>query len=139
MKKFLVSVAIMLIAFSCANNNSGKNHNNDAPFEMQGVWQGILPAADCPGIEYLLTLQPEGHYKLTVTYIDGEGDGIDIVLFSDGNVVRFFKDESQFLRLLPPPGNDTVYFKIVDADTLRLVNSQLEQPENYSLYNIVKE
>ncbi|MBE6246033.1 MAG: copper resistance protein NlpE [Bacteroidales bacterium] len=135
MKRFLLPVIAMLIAFSCANNNSA---NEGKPFEMDGVWEGVLPAADCSGIEYILSLQPQGTYKMTITYIDGEGDGIDMVFYSTGKVVRVHEDKSQFLRLLPPPGNDTVYFKVVDSQVLRLVNKELEEPQNPELYNIVK-
>lgn len=138
MKIHLILSVLLLALISCGNNGSNKKTSHKE-FEMDGVWKGTLPCADCPGIEYILALQPEGYYKLTVIYIDGEGDGIDIKLYADGKVVRTSKDDSFFLRLLPPPGNDTIYFKIVDGDTLRLVNKDFEEPQNPQLYNIVKE
>ncbi len=138
MKRYLYFVICLFVLISCGNGRSNKV-GSAKEFEMDGTWKGTLPCADCPGIEYILTLQPEGNYKMTVIYIDGEGDGIDVKLYSDGKVVRTSKDDSYFLRLLPPPGNDTVYFKIVDGNTLRLVNKELEEPQNAQLYNIVKE
>lgn len=136
MKRILFLATIISLFFSCSNGNKG---NNAKDFEMDGMWKGVIPAADCSGIEYILTLQPQGVYKMTITYIDGEGDGIDMVFYSSGKVVRFTEKHSQFLRLLPPQGNDTVYFKVVDKNMLRLVNKQLEEPQNPQLYNIVKE
>lgn len=138
MKRYLFFAVLLVALISCGNNGSN-NKTVHKEFEMDGVWKGTLPCADCPGIEYILTLQPEGYYKLTVIYIDGEGDGIDIELYADGKVVRTSKNNSFFLRLLPPPGNDTIYFKIVDGDTLRLVNKDFEESQNPHLYNIVKQ
>lgn len=130
--------ALMSLLVSCGNGGSNKKAS-DKPFELSGTFTGILPAADCSGIEYILSLEPQGVYKMTITHIDGEGDGIDMVFYSSGGIVRVNEDDGTFLRLLPPPGNDTVYFKIVDSQTLRLVNKQLEQPsENPHLYNIIK-
>lgn len=138
MKKLLFIFIILISLSSCGNSNQQKE-NRQKVFEMDGTWQGTLPCADCSGIEYILSLQPQGYYNLTVIYIDGEGDGIDVKLYADGKVVRTSKDDSFYLRLLPPPGNETVYFKIVDGDTLRLVNNDLEEPQNPHLYNIVKQ
>ena len=135
MKKVLFLALAVLVLASCGNN--GKKGKGD--FVMDGTWQGTLPCADCSGIEYILTLQPEGFYKLTVIYLDAEGDGIDDKLYADGKVVRTSKDDSFYLRLLPAPGNDTVHFKVIDANTLRLVKYNLQEPQNGQLYDIVKQ
>ena len=143
MKKIALLMVLALIAVSCGNNRSGKKENLDGTVrvDMGGTFTGTLPAADCSGIEYILKLEPQGTYKLKTTYIDGEGDGIDIVFESEGRVVRVAKEDGEYLRLLPPPGNDTIYFKTVAKDKLRLVSHLSNEPGALSPehYEITKE
>ena len=141
MKKIALLIVLALFAVSCGNSKKGKKQDGPASIEMQGTWKGVLPAADCSGIEYELKLDPQGTYTLQTTYIDGEGDGIDIVFNAEGRVVRFNKDNVEYLRLLPPPGNDTVYFMTVAKDRLRLVSHLSNEPGALAPehYEIVKE
>lgn len=141
MKRLFVFIILAAFAVSCGNGKSGKNSSGFATVKMNGVWKGVLPAADCSGIEYILKLEPQGTYDLTVTYIDGEGDGVDAVFTSEGKVVRVTKEDGEYLRLLPPPGNDTVYFKTVSKDRLRLVSHLSNLPDALApeRYEIVKE
>lgn len=141
MKRLFVFIILAAFAISCGNGKSGKNSSGSATVKMNGVWKGVLPAADCSGIEYILKLEPQGTYDLTVTYIDGEGDGVDAVFTSEGKVVRVTRKDGEYLRLLPPPGNDTVYFKTVSKDRLRLVSHLSNLPDALApeRYEIVKE
>ena len=142
MKKIALFLVLAVFAVSCGNNKSGKGNDKEPlRVDMGGTFKGTLPAADCSGIEYILKLEPQGTYKLKTTYIDGEGDGIDIVFESEGSVVRVAREDGEYLRLLPPPGNDTVYFKTIAKDKLRLVSHLSNEtgalsPEHYE---IVKE
>ena len=45
-------------------------HNAETSLDYLGVYEGTLPAADCPGIETTLTLAPDGSYALHLKYID---------------------------------------------------------------------
>lgn len=129
MKKLALFIVLAAFAVSCGNNNSGKKGAGEpVKADMSGTYRGTLPAADCSGIEYELKLEPMGTYSLKTTYIDGEGDGIDIVFTAQGNVVRVNKENVEYLRLLPPPGNDTVYFMTVAKDRLRLVSHLSNEP-----------
>ena len=141
MKRLFVFIILAAFAISCGNGKSGKNSSGSATVKMNGVWKGVLPAADCSGIEYILKLEPQGTYDLTVTYIDGEGDGVDAVFTSEGKVVRVTREDGEYLRLLPPPGNDTVYFKTVSKDRLRLVSHLSNLPDALApeRYEIVQE
>lgn len=141
MKKIALFIVLALFAVSCGNNRKAKKQDGPASVEMNGIWKGVLPAADCSGIEYELKLEPAGNYSLKTTYIDGEGDGIDIVFSSEGRVVRFSKEDGEYLRLIPPPGNDTVYFKTISKERLRLVSHFSNEPGALSPehYEIVKE
>lgn len=141
MKKIALLIVLAVFVVSCGNGKKGNKQDSPASVEMNGIWKGVLPAADCSGIEYELKLEPQGTYSLKTTYIDGEGDGIDIVFKAEGKVVRFTEDNVEYLRLLPPPGNDTVYFMTVAKDRLRLVSHLSNEPGALApqLYEIVKE
>ena len=39
-------------------------HNAETSLDYRGTYRGVLPAADCPGIETTLTLKPDGTYSL---------------------------------------------------------------------------
>ena len=141
MKKIAIVIILAALAASCGNGGSKKKSDAPVSVEMNGTWKGVLPAADCSGIEYKLNLEPQGTYKLKITYIDGEGDGVDSVFDSDGRVVRVSTDSVEYLRLLPPPGDDTIYFMTVSKDRLRLVSHLSNRPGALSPehYEIVKE
>ena len=142
MKKVALFIVLAAFAVACSNNRQGKkNATEPVRVEMGGTFKGTLPAADCSGIEYILKLDPQGTYKLKTTYIDGEGDGIDIVFESEGRVVRVAREDGEYLRLLPPPGNDTVYFKTIAKDRLRLVSHFSNEPGALAPehYEIIKE
>ena len=142
MKKLALFIVLAAFAVSCGNGKSGKKNSNEpVRVDMAGTFKGTLPAADCSGIEYILKLEPQGAYKLQTTYLDGEGDGIDIVFNSEGRVVRVSKEDGEYLRLLPPPGNDTIYFKTISKERLRLVSHLSNEPGALApeLYEIEKQ
>ncbi len=141
MKKIAIIMILAAFVASCGNGGSKKKGDGPATVEMNGTWKGVLPAADCSGIEYNLKLEPQGTYKLKITYIDGEGDGVNSVFDLNGKVVRVSTDSVEYLRLLPPPGDDTIYFMTVSPERLRLVShlSNLPGAMSPEHYEIVKE
>ena len=102
-------------------------------------YRGILPAADCSGIEYSLSLDTGKHiYSLETRYIDADGPGKDVRFTSYGSyeVIGGSADSSKYFRLISKSDRDTIYFKKVDGKTLRLVNDDLQEPmhpENYEI------
>src|SRR5690606_9515171 len=38
--------------------------------DWAGVYEGVIPCADCPGIEHRLTLEPSGTYQLVTRYLE---------------------------------------------------------------------
>ena len=69
MKRLFVFIILAAFAVSCGNGKSGKNSSGFATVKMNGVWKGVLPAADCSGIEYILKLEPQGTYDLTAVLL----------------------------------------------------------------------
>lgn len=80
MQKFytlLSAVAVVLLAASCTTSpNSGfstepidvavtETVRND---KVIGTWRGIIPCADCPGINYNLTLNDDNSFEETLIY-----------------------------------------------------------------------
>lgn len=67
MKTFLAIAAVLLLAAACAPSVPP-----DAGAPQVGIYEGVLPCADCPGIRTRLTLQgpPDFRYRLEQTYLE---------------------------------------------------------------------
>lgn len=105
------------------------------------LYKGILPAADCSGIEYSLRLDPgSGEYSLETTYLDADGPGKNVRLTSAGRfeIIGGASDSVEYYRLNPKEDTDTLYFRRVDGNTLRLVNSELQEPSIPDSYDITR-
>jgi len=64
--KILLGLALFFSLFilSCASVGSGNDLN------PAGIYAGVIPAADCPGISVVAILNDNGTYKITYQYID---------------------------------------------------------------------
>ena len=145
MKKFFIFSGIMAVLLSC-QSKTAKNvsvDNEPAQCEHTQVYKGLLPAADCSGIEYTLGIDTvNDSYHLTTVYIDAEGTGKNLSFTSEGKRSMTYRGEGEDARVfykLTPCGKDTasVYFMVVNDSTLRLVNADLQEPTNKTLYDIV--
>ena len=62
-----------------------------APLAPAGTFEGLLPCADCPGIQYRLTLSPDRTYHLRTAYTDRPDGVVDeigsTVVSPDGKTV----------------------------------------------------
>ena len=45
-------------------------HNSRNSLDWPGVYEGVLPCADCPGIQTRLTLQQDGRFALSMRYLE---------------------------------------------------------------------
>ena len=68
------------------------------PGVLGGIYQGILPCADCAGIETVLYLYPDSTYLERRTYLDLPKEGIDEQLSSG----RWVQVSANLLRLTRP-------------------------------------
>lgn len=117
MKKILS--VICLVSFILISCKSDKNSN------VSGVYQGILPCANCDGIENKLILNNDLTFQLETTYL-GKGDEKPFV--KKGN----YKIENQQLELLVKSGfkyqiNDN-YLELLDIS-----GNKIESELNYKL------
>ncbi|NDJ58819.1 envelope stress response activation lipoprotein NlpE [Enterobacteriaceae bacterium 4M9] len=77
MKKYLLSLAAAVALFSLF----GCNNHSEAPETvvqlkpMQQSYRGVVPCADCEGIEVSLFLDKDGSWVRTMRYLGGKGAG----------------------------------------------------------------
>lgn len=155
MKKVMMIAAIAAALVSCQSKG---NQNNDTMGEgvmaVEGndssavaVYEGILPAADGPGIQYVLSVDsvgPNGEcgYTLVTTYLDAEGQGQNKSFTSKGKSQVIHKDvknqKKTAYKLTPSDGDAPVYFVVVNDTTLRLVNDSLQEAVSDLNYDIIQ-
>ena len=155
MKKVMMIAAIAAALVSCqSKGNQNNNTMDEGVMTVAGndssavaVYEGILPAADGPGIDYVLTLNAatdgvDTTYTLDMTYLDAEGQGKNKTFSSKGKqqtiqkVVN--KKPTKAVKLTPNDGEAPMYFVIVNDTTLRLVNDSLQEAVSDLNYDIIK-
>ena len=73
--KFLLLLTLIAIISACNSNTKptqnleAKPDNSRTSLEWNGVYRGVLPCADCEGIETEITLNADLTYKITSTYL----------------------------------------------------------------------
>ena len=105
------------------------------------TYRGLLPAADCAGIDYMLTLNDsiagtDTLFALRMVYIEGDNNGGDITFDSRGRQQQFELDTKRGYRLMPDDGDVATYLVIENDSTLRMADSTLnciDSPFNYQL------
>ena len=136
MKKKLVLTAAVIAALSVVScngkktNSQGANqdslsyaendslNSNDVILDsIAGTYEGTLPAADCPGIKTVLTLNADSTYQYSAKDGHDEASGIFKVLAN--NVVEIIR----------PSSGETSYYKVKDANSLIMTDSLGTEPE----------
>ena len=153
MKKVMMIAAFAAALVSCQSKGT---QNNDAVAVDEGVmavagndssavavYEGILPAADGPGIQYVLSVDSvESGYTLVTTYLDAEGPGKNKSFTSKGKKEVIQKDvnnkKKTVIKLTPDDGDTPVYFVVVNDTTLRLVNDSLQEAVSDLNYDIIQ-
>ena len=151
----MMLVAIVAAFASCQSNNKKnvemimENDSVIAPIEVdEEVFAGTIPAADGPGIDYVLTLCAatdgvDTLYTLDVTYLDADGPGKDQTFNSKGKKQTIHKkvknQPKKGIKLTPDNGDQPMYFLVVNDTTLRMVNdSTLVETIGQTVYDITK-
>ena len=161
MKKFMMLVAIVAAFASCQSNHK-KNAEivveNDsvvaivpasAPIEIdEEIFTGTIPAADGPGIDFVLTLGAatdgvDTVYTLDMTYLDANGPGNHQTFKTKGKQHTVHKQVNnqpkKGVKLTPDSGDQPMYFLVVNDTTLRMVNdSTLVETIGQAVYDITK-
>ena len=150
MKKVMMIAAIAAALVSCqSKGNQNNNTMDEGVMTVAGndssavaVYEGILPAADGPGIQYVLSVDsvgPNGEsgYTLVTTYLDAEGQGKNTSFTSKGKRQVIQKDVNNNKKTAYN-GDSPVYFVVVNDTTLRLVNDSLQEAVSDLNYDIVQ-
>lgn len=158
MKKLLMCAAVMAALVSCQSNKKNAEAEmancmamtmvEDPIMEVDEVFTGTLPAADGPGIDYVLTLGittdgVDTLYTLDMTYLDANGPGKHQTFHSKGKQQKIQKMVNQQpktgVKLTPDNGDQPMYFLVVNDTTLTLVNdSTLQETVSQAVYDITK-
>lgn len=159
MKKLLMFAAMIAALVSCQSNNKKNAETEmvdsldlilDEPvvMEVDEVYTGTLPAADGPGINYVLTLGittdgVDTLYTLDMTYLDANGPGKHQTFHSKGKQQKVQKvvnhKPKTAVKLTPNNGDQPMYFVVVNDTILTLVNdSTLEETISQSVYDLTK-
>lgn len=91
--------------------NGGAQTSGEAGELVESSYEGILPAADCPGIRYSLTVRSakhsgDGRFTLELTYLEAE-DGKDVTYTIEGD---------RLTQRGTPDDNDAVVWQLVPDD-----------------------
>ena len=140
MKKLMMFAAIVAAFVSCQSNNKKNVETTDADFAPitspfvevdEEIFTGTLPAADGPGVDYVLTLGAatdgvDTIYTLDMTYLDANGPGKHQTYQSTGKQKTMHKmvnnQPKKGVKLTPDNGDTPMYFLVVNDTTLRMVN-----------------
>ena len=146
MKKNVLILAAALALVACGGNAPKKKaaaetqtttaaapdmHTAETSLDYLGTYEGTLPAADCPGIQTTLTLNPDGTHELHMKYIDRDAE------FDEKGV---FSVKENLLTLTQLDDGSEEYYK-VEENRLRMLDAE-KQPvtgalaENYVLQKI---
>lgn len=110
--QYFASLMLLLIS-APAQSQTGEMHNGKNSLSWQGTYFGILPCADCPGIETSVTLNSDRSYRTTTRYqerqdtlyeqrgyFSWDADGNSIVLHGTGQVrTRYRLGENELMQL----------------------------------------
>lgn len=108
------------------------------------TYEGMLPAADCPGIRYTLTIKNreysgDGTFALTMTYLEAE-DGKDVSFSSTGKRYTLKgvpgNDNATVWQLVPDDGDSNTNLLVDTDSTLTLLGADFKKPDSGLNYTI---
>ena len=133
---FMAAVVAALFVVSCNGKTNGNETSKDslsvvendslangvAIESLVGTYEGTLPAADCPGIKTVLTLNSDSTYQYSADYLerkDGHDEASGIFKVLANNVVEITR----------PSSGETSYYKVKDANSIIMTDSLGNEPE----------
>jgi len=71
-KAFILMAAIAMLALGACLSSRGIDNDNNAKncVDWDGVYEGTIPAADCPGINVSMELFKDQSFQMSYEYID---------------------------------------------------------------------
>jgi uncharacterized lipoprotein NlpE involved in copper resistance len=131
-KTIFMLFACTAIMASCNNGKTTSTAEAEDTTTVDSVvYEGMVPAADCYGINYRLAMAQDStmEFSLTESYMRSETE-VDTTFSYKGSAVADTKTadgkENNYLKL-PTAENDTIYFLVLNDSILRMVNADLEE------------
>lgn len=120
-KRVYVSLFILfaLVAMGC-HSEEPEQAVKTRPPTIQGMYEGTLPCADCPGIKTYITFFPDGSVVRTARYEDRNGD-----CFTDRGTWKM----QNGLVAAAFPHDDTRHYAVKSDTTIALVDAQGKESE----------
>ncbi len=137
LKRLILAIVLPCLFSSCQQaNNKAENRQNtitkaDSIPVIPGIYMGMLPCADCSGIEYTLTLNPDSTFILKSTYLGKPADRNTFIEAGSWNMVS-----AGTLQLELPQRN--LFLKSKGKNLLWLDNQgdEIKTGQNYQLSRI---
>lgn len=136
-----------VVEVDAMNVQDSLNISPDLGDVMTREFQGILPAASGPGIDYTLTIYNQqnsgnGVYKLKMRYIEAE-DGKDVIFTTYGRQYTLKGDATDknatVYQLVPFTNPDEVVNFLLKPDgNVELINKELQRAESDLNYTLTK-
>ena len=145
MRKFIPNIIFtaILIAFVIQDHKEREALTPATDQLAPATYRGLLPAADCSGIDYTLTLNDsiagaDTLFALRMVYIEGDNNGGDITFDSRGRQQQFEFDTKRGYRIMPDDGDVATYLVIENDSTLQIVDSTLNRIDSPFSYQLVR-
>lgn len=137
MKKLLIaSLSLTLLACSTSKNKNQvpDSHTSQTSIDVDGIYRGTIPCADCEGIKTTITLQANNQYTLETEYLKQTDEN---TLFKSKGKYEWVK-EGSVIALIDQ--NEKSYFK-VGENTLTQLSQDLSpvQGETARFYLMTKD
>lgn len=131
MKKssFAFALGLMILfAASCGNGRSRNGQTADSLSAQTnslsaqsdtaycGIYRGTLPAADCPGINAVISIRPDSTYSLTFDYIERPD-----AHFEESGIYHLLGDT--LIQLVTPSSGAKSYYKILSPSSIIMTDS----------------
>jgi uncharacterized lipoprotein NlpE involved in copper resistance len=112
MRQLLFVILLMTLLGSCVSNKAGDANTPELSLNWAGVYSGVTPAADGPGIEVQLTLNSDKTFILQYHYVDKD----DNVFIQKGNFTWDKAGDSIILDV----ENTPPYYKVEENKLIQL-------------------
>lgn len=139
MKNIPYYLLFFLFTCSCSSNKMNKEEQQEENSKIEvsdelnywGTYTGILPAADCPGIEVTLDLNKDNTFQSKFIYQERN------VTFEDQGLYTFSSDS---ILTTIGENEDTVYYKVTNNHLKMLDQYKNEIPDEIgTLYILNKQ
>lgn len=119
MKKLLILSVCVAVIMSCKDNKTTENedvenqtemeqvpdmHTSQIALDWDGIYKGVLPCADCEGIETEVTLRDDNSYVIKRLYL-----GKDETVFEETGDLQWTEDGSTVVLTNSNDGNATLF------------------------------